>query len=204
MQNRDIELRVPWAISDKKREKKDGADHWNRPTICQIKLKNLSLSLELTLNIRQSSSRQLNLPACFHGMRKIVLSGLFIHRNPGKLSLFEKKVKIKNLCVQWHLNNDWTFDYTFVHTLLTEFKKQITFQSFSRAMVAIFSGFSRQPFKLGKISLCFNCLWPISIGKWFVWVKKGEGVIAKEEKEIEGERAEGGKEDSRHKWSWFR
>ena len=34
--------------------------------------------------------------------------------------------------------------------------------------------------------------------------EKREGVIAKEEKEIEGERAEGGKEDSRHKWSWFR
>ena len=47
----------------------------------------------LTLKIRQSSSRQLNFPACFHGIRKIVFS-VFIHLRPGNLSL---KVNFKNL-----------------------------------------------------------------------------------------------------------
>ena len=171
MQNRDIELRVPWAISDKKKKKRrswplKATDYMSN----QIK-KSFFVS-RAYLEYKTIFLAPAKLASMFPRYAKDCLVRIVHPSQSGKIiTIWKKKVKIKNSCVQWHLNNDWTFDYTFVHTLL----KKLTFQSFSRAMVAIFSGFSRQPFKLVKISLCFNCLWPISIGKWFVWVKKGKG-----------------------------
>lgn len=98
----------------------------------------------LTLNIRQSSSRQLNLPACFHGMRKMVLSG-FIHLSPGKLSLQNSKM-CKHFCIktmgQRCRNNDRRVDHVFY--VSNQFL-QFTFQSSSPATVSTFAGFSRPP-----------------------------------------------------------
>ena len=66
---------------------------------------------EITLKIKQSSSRQLNFPACFQGIRKIVLSS-FIHLRPGNPSL-----NILEISLKITLNDSFNLPFSFWESL---------------------------------------------------------------------------------------
>ena len=165
---------MPWAISDF-----PFATHKEQKTTKPTNMSNQIKKRWLTLNIRQSSSRQLNLPACFHGMRKIVFSA-FIHLSPGKLSLRNRKcVNIFYSSQQWSIFSRFCCSNFFS----IFFRFNVTFQSSSPATVSAFADFSRRPYLLFLFTFFSSNLFMTEI----YWREVSER-----------ERAEGGEDSTDH------